>query len=116
MKVVGMPRPVIFLMRLMPGFKELKAVAHTLSYDFAILGDTQRGGPVPEELKAAPGSVTVPTLTLAGGKSPYWLKHAATVVAGHIGDARTAIVPGQSHNLAAKAIAPILVEFFAPEG
>jgi pimeloyl-ACP methyl ester carboxylesterase len=116
MKVVGMPGPVIFLMRMMPGFKGLKAVAHTLSYDFAILGDTQRGGPLPEELKVTLGSVTAPTLTLAGGKSPDWLKHAASVVADHIGGARTALIPGQSHNLAAKAIAPVLVEFFISEG
>jgi hypothetical protein len=84
-----------------------------LLYDFAILGDTQRGGPLPEELKATLGSVSAPTLTLAGGKSPHWLKHAANVVANHIGgEARTALIPGQSHNLAAKAIAPILAEFF----
>jgi pimeloyl-ACP methyl ester carboxylesterase len=85
MKVVGMPGVVILLMWIMPGFKGLKKVAHTLLYDFAILGDTQRGGPLPEELKATLGSVSAPTLTLAGGKSPHWLKHAANVVANHIG-------------------------------
>lgn len=116
MKVVGMPAPLVFLMRLMPGFKGLKAVAHTLPYDFAILGDTQRGGALPDELKRTLRAVTAPTLTLAGGKSPHWLKHAAGVVAGHVGGpANTALVAGQDHNVAAKAMAPVLIEFFASE-
>jgi pimeloyl-ACP methyl ester carboxylesterase len=114
MKVVGVPAVGIFFMQLMPGvFKGLKSVAHTLPYDFAVLGDTQRGAALPTELESKLRSINVPTLTLAGGKSPPWLKHAAKKVADVVKGARTDIIPGQDHNVAARAIAPTLLQFFA---
>lgn len=116
MKVVGVPGFVVFIMGLLPMFKGLKAVAHTLPYDFAVLGDTQRGGPLPEEFSNALRSVTVPTLVAAGGKSADWFKHTARVVSEQFGgEKHTAIVPGQNHNASAKAVAPMLIDFFAPE-
>lgn len=115
MRVVGMPGFAVFIMGLMPMFKGLKAVAHTLPYDFAVLGDTQRGGPLPDELKGALRAVTVPTLVATGGKSADWFKHTARVVSEQFGgEKHTTIVPGQNHNASAKAIAPVLIEFFAP--
>ena len=36
---VGVPRGVVALMRLMPAWPKLKAVAHTLPYDARIVGD-----------------------------------------------------------------------------
>jgi pimeloyl-ACP methyl ester carboxylesterase len=114
MKVVGVPAIGIFVMRLIPGvWSSLRAVAHTLPHDFAILGDTQSGGPMPDELVQRMASITAPTLMLAGGKSPAWMHHAADCVARGIGGATLRVVPGQDHNVAAKAIAPILTEFFA---
>jgi pimeloyl-ACP methyl ester carboxylesterase len=116
MKVVGVPGFAVFVMQFMPMFKGLKAIAHTLPYDFAILGDTQRGGPLPDELQNTLRAVTVPTLVAAGGKSPDWFKHSARVVAEQFGgEKHTAIVPGQNHNASAKAIAPMLIELFATE-
>lgn len=116
MKVVGVPGFVVFIMQYMPMFKGMKAVAPTLVYDFAVLGDTQRGGPLPDELKRALNSVTVPTLVTAGGKSADWFKHTARVVSEQLGgEKHTAIVPGQNHNASAKAIAPMLIDFFAPQ-
>ena len=116
MKVVGVPGFAVFIMQLLPMFKGLKTVAHTLPYDFAVLGDTQRGGPLPDELKRALNAVTVPTLVAAGGKSADWFKHTARVVSDAMGGEKcTAIVPGQNHNASAKAIAPLLIQFFAPQ-
>jgi pimeloyl-ACP methyl ester carboxylesterase len=113
MRVVGVPAIGIFFMRLVPGvFRSLRAAAHTLPHEFAVLGDTQRGGPLPEELGHALESITVPTLVLSGGKSPPWLGHAARRVAESVADGRTAIVPGQDHNVTAKAVALHLVRFF----
>jgi pimeloyl-ACP methyl ester carboxylesterase len=114
MRVVGVPWIGRLFMRLIPGvFKSLRATAHALPHDFAVLGDTQRGGPLPAELESALGRIEVPTLVLSGGKSPAWMAHAARRIAEAIGDARTAVVPGQDHNVAAKAIAPELARFFA---
>ncbi|MBX9587923.1 MAG: hypothetical protein K2X43_01375 [Hyphomonadaceae bacterium] len=57
----------------------------------------------------------MPTLVAAGGKSPDWFKHTARVVSEQFsGEKHTAIVPGQNHNASAKAIAPMLIDFFAP--
>lgn len=114
MRTVGVPRIGILIMQLLPGaFSGLKRVAHTLPYDFAILGDTQRGGPLPDELKEALQSIRAPVLALAGGKSPAWMQHAARRVAEVVPYGRTSIVPGQTHNASAKAVAPALIEFFA---
>jgi pimeloyl-ACP methyl ester carboxylesterase len=114
MKVVGVPRIGLLFMQLVPGvFRGLKRTAHTLPYDFAVLGDTQRGGELPEELEAALRSIQAPTLVLAGGKSPAYLKHARERVAACVPGARSSIVPGQTHNASAKAIAGVLEPFFS---
>ena len=42
MKLVGVPGIFIMLMRLMPAWPKLTAVAHTLPYDFAIVGPYQQ--------------------------------------------------------------------------
>ena len=114
MRVVGTPRFAIFMMsNLMPKiWKQLCAVAHTLPYDFAILGDTQRGGPLPDELAQKLAAIRVPTLALSGGKSPPFMKHAAEVIANGVVDGRSAVIAGQDHNVAAKAVAPVIADFF----
>jgi pimeloyl-ACP methyl ester carboxylesterase len=114
MKVVGVPAFGIFFMRLMPNvWPKLRAVAHTLAYDFAILGDTQSGGPLPADLRDALTAITVPTLAMAGGKSPEWMVHAAKTVSTSVGDGTFRMIPGQDHNVAAKPMAAALTEFFA---
>ena len=113
MRVVGVPGIGIFFMRLMPGvWPKLRAVAHTLPYDFAILGDTQSGGPMPAELGAVLSSLRLPTLLLVGGKSPPWMHHAAQRLADQIAGATLRVLPGQTHNVSAKAVAPALIEHF----
>jgi hypothetical protein len=67
LKLVGVPAFVIAVMPLMPMWSKLKAIAHTLPYDGAIVGDKQRGKPLPAGRWA---SVTVPALIMDGGKSP----------------------------------------------
>ncbi len=113
MKMVGVPAVFIPLMRIMPGvWSKLTAVAHTLPYDFAVLGDTGAGKPLPGELTQAMASIKVPTLVADGGKSPKWMHHTAEVVAEAIPHAQRRTLEGQNHNVSEKAIAPVLVEFF----
>jgi pimeloyl-ACP methyl ester carboxylesterase len=116
MQVVGVPRIGLAFMRLIPGvFRGLKDAAHTLPHDFAILGDTQSGGPLPAELEAALRSIRVPTLAMVGGKSPAWMSHACRRVAEVVSGARTDTLPRQTHNVSAKSMAPALVRFFTEE-
>jgi pimeloyl-ACP methyl ester carboxylesterase len=109
MKSVGMPAFVIAIMRLTPAWSKLKAAAHTLPYDGAIVKSNQRGRPL------QPGSwacVTVPTLVMDGGKSPTWIRHANRALASVLPNAQYRTLEGQTHMVKAKAHVPALLEFF----
>ena len=110
MRLVGVPGPFVAVMPLMPMWKKLKASAHTLPYDKAALGDTGAGRPLPADRTSG---VTVPTLAIAGGKSPEWLRNSMVAVANAIPTAEYRTLEGQTHNVKAKVLAPVLAEFFA---
>jgi pimeloyl-ACP methyl ester carboxylesterase len=110
LKSVGAPGLVRALMPLMiPMWLKLKAVAHTLPYDGAIVRDNQRGEPLPASRWA---SVTVPALVMDGGNSPAWMLHANRSLASVLPNALYRTLKGQTHMLKPKAHAPMLVEFF----
>jgi pimeloyl-ACP methyl ester carboxylesterase len=110
LKSVGVPGFVRALMPLMiPVWSKLKAVAHTLPYDGAIVRDNQRGKPLPASRWA---SVTVPALVMDGENSPAWMLHANRTLASVLPNAQYRTLEGQTHLLKPKAHAPILVEFF----
>ena len=109
LKSVGVPAFFIAVMPLMPMWSKLKAIAHTLLYDGAIVGGNQRGKPLPAGLWA---SVTVPALVMDGGKSPVWMHQGNRSLASALPNARYQTLEGQTHMLKPKAHAPILVEFF----
>ena len=106
---VGLPAVFVALMRLMPAWSKLKAVAHALPYDAAIVDDYQKGKPLPAERWTA---VTMPTLVAVGGKSPDWMLHAMQELADVLPDATHNTLEGQTHIVKADALAPVLVEFF----
>jgi pimeloyl-ACP methyl ester carboxylesterase len=108
---MGIPAPVVAAMRLMPMFKQLSANAMTLPYDWAALGQhNMRGEPLRSEEFA---SVTVPTLVVHGAKSPTNLQKGSRALADVLPDAELRSLAGASHNLKARALAPMLLEFFA---
>jgi pimeloyl-ACP methyl ester carboxylesterase len=112
MRQVGVPAPMLAVMRLMPVWRKLKAVAHTLAYDAAIMGDTQSGQPLPADRWA---DVTVPTLVAVGGKSPAWLQHGSAALAEVLPDACYTSLAGQTHMVKAKVLAPVLATFFGAD-
>ena len=112
-KMVGAPAIMPWVMRLMPPWKKLKAVAPTLRYDFAILGDTQLAKGMPAELAKTLGAVEIPALVADGGKSPTYMHHAADAVSGALGDTRRVTIPGQTHMFKPEALAPELISFYA---
>jgi pimeloyl-ACP methyl ester carboxylesterase len=48
-EAMGIPAPVVGVMRLLPSWRRAKAIAHTLRYDFAVLAGTQDGRPLPAD-------------------------------------------------------------------
>ena len=110
LKLVGVPGFVRTLMPLMiPVWSKLKAVAHTLPYDGAIVRENQRGKPLPANRWA---SATIPALVMDGGNSPAWMLHANRAFASVLPNAQYRTLKGQTHMLKPKAHAPVLVEFF----
>lgn len=104
--MIGIPGPFVMLMKLMPMWKNLKRVAHTLPYDAAIMGDFT----LPASVLAA---ITVPTLVIGGEKSPATLRSAVRLSAETIPGASLRMLPRQSHNVSVDVLAPVLTEFFA---
>lgn len=110
LRLVGTPGFAIAVMPLMPVWSRLKAVAHTLSYDFRVLGDTGAGKPLPAQRWDPVGA---PVLVMDGGKSPTWMRNAMRHLAEVLPDAEYRTLPGQTHLLKPDAVAPVLREFFA---
>ena len=109
--VNGMGAPSFFvnLMRLMPAWKNLKAVAHTLPYDYAVMGDTLSGRPLdPAEW----ASVKMPTLVMDGKVSPPRMRQGAQQLAEILPDARKLTLEKQSHEINPEAFGPVLLDFF----
>jgi alpha-beta hydrolase superfamily lysophospholipase len=89
----------------------LEAVAPTIAYDAAALGEDAS---VPTERAA---SVAVPALIMDGGASEWSFMHiTATALANAIPNAQHRTLEGQTHEVAAEALAPVLVEFFNSNG
>lgn len=103
-KAVGMPVEVVAQMRYAPFWPAQEALAHKLIYDAAIVGDYS----LPTERVTF---VTVPTLVIDGGETP-WLSHAAQAVADALPNVQRHTLKGQPHNVDPEAIAPVLAEFF----
>jgi pimeloyl-ACP methyl ester carboxylesterase len=106
---VGVPAVFVVMMRIMPAWSKLKAVAPTVIYDAAIVDDYQKGRPLPTDRWT---SVTMPTLVAVGGKSPDWMRHAMSGLAQVLPNAEHRTLEGQTHIVKPDALAPVLVEFF----
>jgi pimeloyl-ACP methyl ester carboxylesterase len=109
--MVGTPAFVIAVMRLLPFWSRLEALAHTLPYDGALVRDLQSGQPPPAGRWS---TVTVPTLVMDGARSPAWLRHANRDLALALPNAQYRSLERQSHVLKPKVHAPRLAEFFSP--
>ncbi|MEU4395338.1 alpha/beta hydrolase [Kribbella sp. NPDC023855] len=108
-KGIGLPGFVVSLMKLMPAWKGMKAVAHTLWYDAEVVGPNAFGQPLDRSQWAG---IEVPVLVLGGGKSPAWMRTSVRAVADAVPGASYREIAGQNHMLKAAAIAPVLTEYF----
>ncbi|MEU6070854.1 MULTISPECIES: alpha/beta fold hydrolase [Streptomyces] len=106
LRLTGLAEEMIRGARQSPMWADMEAIAPTLAYDDAAMGD----GLVPRERLAA---ITVPVLALAGGASPSWLREAARAVAAAVPEGTYRTLEGQTHMVDPDVLAPVLAEFLA---
>ena len=110
LKMVGVPAIVASVMRLFPVWRKLVKIAPTLAYDGELVAQHQtRRPPVPLHW----ASISCRVLVLAGGKSPDWLRRAASALAQALPQADHSVVPGQNHRLTVASIVPRVSDFFS---
>ncbi len=103
-EAVEMHALVVFMMRWLPVWKQMKAVAHTLPYDasitakwpLSVLTDT---------------NIDVPLYILGGEKSSESLHRSVHSLTDAIPHARSRMLEGQSHNVKPKVLVPELTNF-----
>jgi len=105
-QAVGIPEAVVAQLRNAPFWPGLEAIAHTLAYDAAIIGDLS----LPADQAAR---VSVPALVICGGNSPPFLRNAARAAAAALPSGRLVTLPGQTHDINPQATAPVMAEFLA---
>lgn len=106
MSLTGAPAEMIAGARRSPWWPDMEAVAPTLAYDNAGMGD----GLVPRERLA---SITVPVLAVAGAASPSWMREAARTVAEAVPGGTYRTLDGQTHAVDPDALGPLLTDFFS---
>jgi len=105
MRMVNVPAPVVFMMPLMRGiWRQLQAVAHTLPYDMAVMGNWQIPGRF--------AKLATPTLAMYGSKTQTRLKRALEDLVKLLPSVRQQVLPKQTHNVNADVLVPALVAFF----
>ncbi len=109
MKFVGVPDEMIAGMRPAPFWQGMEAIAPTLLYDAAALGEDRT---VPGERAK---HITTRTLVIDGGASvehmPF-MQTSAEALAQAIPNAERQTLAGQSHDVDMNILAPVLKEFF----
>jgi pimeloyl-ACP methyl ester carboxylesterase len=102
---VGLPPQAIAELRHTPEWPRLEALAHTLAYDDAIIGDrmlwTERAR-----------SVRVPVLVLDSDASPEHLRVEARMAAETLPTARHRTIAGGVHDAPAEILGAVLTKFF----
>ncbi len=111
--VVGVPGEIVDQMRQQPSWVGMQQTAHTLLYDIAIMKDSETGQPLPPSLVTRLASIQVPTMVMAGGASPQWMRNGAQAAANVIPGAEYRVLEGQTHGVADEILVPTLVGFFA---
>ncbi|MFD4569709.1 alpha/beta fold hydrolase [Streptomyces sp. NPDC058467] len=109
MALAGTPPEMVAGARRSPAWAGMEAIAPTLAYDDAAMGD----GLVP---RARLASITAPVLSIAGGASPAWMREATEAVAAAVPDGTYRTLDGQTHMVDPGALAPLLKEFFGSAG
>jgi pimeloyl-ACP methyl ester carboxylesterase len=104
MRVAGATEEMVAGARSSPVWAGLEAVAHTLAYDAACIGD---GRPPTARL----ATITRPVLVATGGGEGFF-EEAADAIAADVPKAERLTLEGQTHVADPKVVAPVLERFF----
>ncbi len=102
--VVGIPEHIVAELRHAPFRPALEAMAHTLAYDATLVSE----GRLSADLLAR---VCQPTLAIAGGASPPFMREVAAQVARSLPNASAVTIDGATHHLDEELLGPVLEEF-----
>ncbi|MEO8250929.1 MAG: alpha/beta hydrolase [Chloroflexota bacterium] len=105
-KVVGLPDEFVAGARSSPWWPAQEALAHTLAFDAEIMADYS----LPTKRAA---KVTIPTLIVDGAASFGFMAETADAMAHAMPNAERRTLEGQSHDVSAEVLGPVLKEFFA---
>lgn len=105
MLLTGMPPEQLEGMRQHPMWPLWESVGLTLAYDAIAMGEDSS---VPIDRAA---KVSVPTLLITGSQTYPFMHESANALAKAIHDAQHYTLEGQSHEVSAEVLAPVLVEF-----
>jgi pimeloyl-ACP methyl ester carboxylesterase len=86
-------------------WQTLEAVAPTLAYDYAVLGD----GAAPV---AVASGVSIPTLVMNGSEGLPFIHESIEIIAEALPHAERKTLEGEAHEPTAEAMAPVLTAFF----
>lgn len=107
MMLVGASPEDVEEIRQTPMWPLWESIGHTLAYDhIAALGEEAA---VPSERAAA---VAMPALVMDGGASFPFMHTTAVALANAMPDGQHRTLEGQTHEVSAEALAPVLIEFF----
>ena len=106
MRSVGVPEQAIAGMRNAPMWPGMEAIAPTLAYDAAIMGDST----LPREVVS---SVAAPTLVIDGSETGTWAAASARALSDALPNPRRLTLEGQNHAVAWEVLASPLREFLA---
>jgi pimeloyl-ACP methyl ester carboxylesterase len=102
---IGTPPDVLEGMKSSPEWEAIKKIEFTLAYDYKVLGD----GAVPRDIAKA---IAVPSLVMDGEKGVDFIHATVDQIAKLIPRAQRKTLKGQTHQVEAEAVAPVLIEFF----
>jgi hypothetical protein len=104
----GLSAPMVDQWRTEPWWVDAAAIAPTLAYDSAVMGDAE-GGEVPLDLAR---TVRPPALVLVGGASPPWMIDTDRALAAAMPSGTLRVLEGAEHVVDPPVLVPVLAEFF----
>ncbi|MER5854850.1 alpha/beta fold hydrolase [Streptomyces sp. NPDC059688] len=104
LRLTGLGEEMIRGARQSPMWAGMEAVAPSLAYDDAVMGD----GLLPRARLAA---ITVPVLSVVGGASPEWMREASRVLADTVPEGTYRVLEGQTHMVEPDVLGPVLAGF-----
>jgi pimeloyl-ACP methyl ester carboxylesterase len=108
MQLVGTPAEQVDAMRAAPFWPGMEAIAPTLAYDHAAIQGPANS--VPTDVAAR---VSVPALVIAGDAGIPFMPGTARTLSQAMPHGQLRILEGQTHEVSAAVLAPVLAEFFA---